>query len=44
MDSTTGTTAGSPFSQQDAASFTKWGETVKATAPANAVPYATLPS
>jgi hypothetical protein len=42
-DSTSGTEAGSPQSQQDVATFTKWGETVKVTAPTGAVAFSSLP-
>jgi hypothetical protein len=42
-DSTSGTEAGSPQSQQDVATFTKWGETVKVTVPTGAVAFSSLP-
>jgi hypothetical protein len=41
-DSTSGTEAGSPTSQQDVAAFTKWGEAVDVTAPTGAVAFSTL--
>jgi hypothetical protein len=42
-DDTRGTEAGSPFSQQDSATFSKWSEHVKVTLPAGALPYSSLP-
>jgi hypothetical protein len=42
-DSTSGTEAGSPTSQQDVATFTKWGEVVNVTAPTRAVEFSSLP-
>lgn len=42
-DDTTGTEAGSPFSQQDSATFSKWSERVEVTPPTGALPYSSLP-
>jgi hypothetical protein len=42
-DDTTGTEAGSPFSQQDSATFSKWKEHVTVAPPARALPYSSLP-
>jgi hypothetical protein len=42
-DDTTGTEAGSPFSQQDSATFSKWSEHVAVTLPTGALPYSSLP-
>jgi hypothetical protein len=42
-DSTSGTEAGSPQSQQDVATFTKWGEAVTVTAPTGAVAFSSFP-
>jgi hypothetical protein len=42
-DDTTGTEAGSPFSQQDSATFSKWKEHVEITSPTKALPYSSLP-
>jgi hypothetical protein len=42
-DDTTGTEAGSPFSQQDSATFSKWRERVEVTPPTGALPYSSLP-
>jgi hypothetical protein len=43
IDSTSGTEAGSPNTQQDVATFTKWGETVKVGLPTGAVAFSSLP-
>jgi len=42
-DATTGTAAGSPFSQQDSATFSKWSENVKVVLPKGALAYSSLP-
>jgi hypothetical protein len=42
-DDTTGTEAGSPFSQQDSATFSKWKEQVEVTPPKTALAYSSLP-
>jgi hypothetical protein len=42
-DDTTGTEAGSPFSQQDSATFSKWSEHVSVTPPVRALAYSSLP-
>jgi hypothetical protein len=42
-DATTGTEAGSPFSEQDSATFSKWREHLKVSAPKGALRYSALP-
>jgi hypothetical protein len=42
-DATTGLEAGSPFSEQDSATFSKWSEHLEVTAPPGALRYSALP-